>query len=344
MTNQPGVSPEAIKRLLAAIGTRPPAHTDVEVAEYDWRVPRRFQPRQRDRLRQFARAAGERVSASLTALLRLQVHLQAEGVTEQYGPAPDGDGAPALHVALLRQDAPCGVVSLSSETALSWLANLLGGTADPAGGAGELSPVDLELLTDVARTIGQELAAAAADAGGGPLEVGPGITQAAPAPPGAEAREFCRLSFSLARPGERGQGDSDETGPGPEDAPAVTVVLDSDVAAELCGGWKLDATGAEAEDARRRMREHVDSAFVSARVVLGVAELSVGEILSLEPGDVLVLDAGAAALRVQDQTILTGTPVRSEGEYALRVTALSAAPTDQGPPGGPTERNQPDGR
>jgi len=346
VVHQPAASPELIQRLLAAIGTRPPAHADVEAAEYDWRVPRRFGPEQVARLHEFAQVAAERVSAGLTALLRSEIRLCDEGVTEQYGPAGDDpEDALALHLALVRGDAPCGVLTLSAETAVSWLANLLGGAADPRGDVRELSPVDLELLTDVARTIGQELAAAAAAVGGEGFQVGPGITETPPIPPDADGREFCRLSFSLGRPGgdepaETPEGD--DQAPAAEAPPAVTVALDSDVAAELCGG-ENSAAASDAADAPRRMRRHVDNAVVTGTAVLGSAELSLAEALSLEPGDVVVLDTpadGDAALRVQDRIILTGAPVRSEGARALRVTAMSAAPESQAPPDGAGERSQ----
>jgi flagellar motor switch protein FliM len=349
VTISPTAPPSGVvQRLLGAIGSTGPVRPDVEAAEYDWQVPCRFRRAQMDRLAEFGQLAAGKISTVLAALLRSNINLAAGPVAEQYASAVLSDlaEAQALHLPLVRGRTPCGLVVLSAETAMSWLSSLLGGMAESVEVGRELSPVDRELLTDVGRTIGQAVAAAVAECGGSELEVEERIGQATAIPPGMETQEYCRFSFSLVPPGgEDAEAEPEEQAQEQEGAPAdavadpvVDVLLVSEVAAELADGGKAGTVPVQAQDLRGRMRDYVGNAVIPATVVLGAAELSVGEILSLEPGDVLVLEsgtAGPAVLRVQERDILVGAPVQSDGMYALRVTAMSA---------GAMERSDEDGR
>ena len=125
----------------------------------------------------------------------------------------------------------------------------------------------------------------------------------------------------------------------------MEVFLLSDLAAELAGGGEHPGKADSGQDHAAWMRDHVEEGVVAVTAVLGAAELSMGEILSLESGDVFVLpiQAGAGSvLRVQGKSIAAGTPVQSEGKYALCITSVLDESTSTAPAEA-TERNDANG-
>lgn len=116
-----------------------------------------------------------------------------------------------------------------------------------------------------------------------------------------DAAAMCVLEFAAGEDGET----------------VFALAVDSD-AIEAAGGGDPD----RARDTER-IRSCIHRVPVRTSAWLGEARLPVRDILSLQPGDVVLLDGGAARpldLKAAGRTILRGAPVRCGGRYALRVT------------------------
>ena len=88
----------------------------------------------------------------------------------------------------------------------------------------------------------------------------------------------------------------------------------------------VEGTGA----ARKALERTLSAASVTLEVELGTAEVSLGEIMSLEPGDVLQwmpANEGGAVASIEGAPRLVGEPGRSRGRVAFRVTGTHSGPT-----------------
>lgn len=73
-------------------------------------------------------------------------------------------------------------------------------------------------------------------------------------------------------------------------------------------------------------REVIDALPVIVEAILGVAEIRIGELRSLVPGDVFSLDArlcDPVALRLNGEVIAYGELVSMEDRFAVRIQAVA---------------------
>lgn len=72
------------------------------------------------------------------------------------------------------------------------------------------------------------------------------------------------------------------------------------------------------------MAAHLGQTSVQMRAVLGQSELSVRELISLEPGDIVRLDVSQedlVAVQVEGKTKLLGTPMQQNGAFGVEIKA-----------------------
>ncbi|MBE3070786.1 MAG: FliM/FliN family flagellar motor switch protein [Planctomycetes bacterium] len=283
------------------------------VVEYDWTRPYHFAPAQRAVLADVAGRAAARVGEALGALLRTDLKFEAAEPVECYASAADEADAygVALHDA---SGSACGVIRLPAATALAWVGGLLGGGAASAGEGGELSSLETVLLLDLAAAMTQALSAVIQQSGGPALRHGDALTTLARALPDAEGAELCRFTFRA------GSGDA---------AREFALLLRSAVLDPVAAPGRRARTGQSAERIRARLAARVEAVTVSATAHLGVATISVQDLMSLEPGDVVVLDCrarGLIAVSVDGQPVLEGLPALCRGRYAVQVPDLRRFP------------------
>jgi len=315
---------EGLRRLMEAARSAPPSPALLtgpqadQARPFEWTSPHRFdQP-----MIQQLQAAGEKLaarrSADLQPLLRFDLQLKLVQVCEHYAWHLGAVLAPAGGYALpltLADGQACGLVVLSDQKALALVEKLLGSTAAPTASR-KLSPLESALLSDVLAALGRSSEA-------GCREAGLNVKVAAKAVPAAEALpregcdEYCRLA--LASSGDAGE--------------SVNVVFlsqllaNSEDSSQPAGGDAGKAGPVSPERARQIMLDHVAAMPVRSQAILGTAFACFGEVLALQPGDVLVLDGrlqDPMELRVGRQVILHGRMVVAGGQYALQVVPARA--------------------
>jgi flagellar motor switch protein FliM len=315
------VTPQTLQRdpdiaglLRRLVSAEPGEQPDLEAVDYDWRVPCRFMTEELARLNAFAAGVAESISRKLRPLLRAELDLAASPVTQHYAPALKADLAEASDygVALTCGDTrAAGVVLLEATRAREWVSKILGGAGDDSADR-ELSTVEQELMLDVAAVLAEALSAASTQAGGPAFSHAGSLASGASALPGDEALEYCRLSFAPE---------------GFEGRPDISVVIFSDLAESVVGGSGADETKAAGVDAEREILAHLAQMIVTATAPLGRTDVTVRDLLRLEPGDVLLVDTRVGEpipLQVDGRAVTSGLPVRSSGKYALMITSQPA--------------------
>jgi flagellar motor switch protein FliM len=80
-----------------------------------------------------------------------------------------------------------------------------------------------------------------------------------------------------------------------------------------------------AEDISKAITEHLQKMTVSVTAGFAGATLAFGELLNLQPGDILLLDkkvTDAVELTVENRIMFRGLPAKSAGRQAVIITEL----------------------
>ena len=302
---------DIIQRLLAAAGAGAPAEGgEVAAADYDWTAPCRFSPTELARLDQFARAAASGISDALGKLLRMKVELVSTGMTQHFAarlPQPE-----TVHYwAELRQAGdPCGLIALTADVAVRWVAGLLGAEASSQR---ELSSVENDLLLDIATAVAGAFSQVAAGAGCQAFSSGEKLSKGEYSLPGNQAEDYCRFALAAA---------------GADAEPCVSLLVRGDLVAPA-GGTGEQTPPMPPEEVRKSILCHLEDVPIAATVRLGRAKILVRELVELEAGDVLLIDTKdgqQVELLVQERSASWGFPAVCKGRYALQIGSLPVQP------------------
>jgi len=283
-----------------------------EAREYDWEQPYVFTSEEQDRLNDFAKRGADRIGRGLTQLLRENVRLAADDPLLQF--APQAQAAPVeedrFSIAVCDANGTrCGAVSLPAKTASKWVGRLLGSSQTDISGDNEPSPVETALLLDIVRASLQGLWAAAEQAEEGGLE------PIEPFEKGILPLDKNYLGV-YAQLGFRPAGDNED--------PVLWVILATDVLEPVATGLGVAVVHRVTESDRTKGIRQLERTTVNAAACIGNVDLTIQQLMSLEPGDVVLTNRHVREpvdLRIGEATVLKGLPVRSGGSYALRITA-----------------------
>jgi len=120
------------------------------------------------------------------------------------------------------------------------------------------------------------------------------------------------------------------TGQPADASPAPALLLTSRFLEPLA---EADPAGRSAQpdpdEFYRRLQSRIEAASVTVRAELGAASITLGDLLALEPGDVVVLDRARGEtinLTVDGQVVLRARPATTAGHYAVEVQDLRRYP------------------
>ncbi|HUT02216.1 MAG TPA: FliM/FliN family flagellar motor switch protein [Phycisphaerae bacterium] len=314
MTLQGNADVDVVRSLMLAAGAAgPPAHTDVEVVEYDWQVPSHFSRDQLGKVDQFGAALAEGLSAALGGQLGQELRFQSEPVGQHFHHrlvqtlAGEGD----FRVVLGSDGEAVGMMLLSGEAGAAWVARLLG--ASP-GDPRELLGLEAELLTHAARTLVGAISQTLQEAGGQSIGlIGPVSTDPTDLP-GENEAEYCLLSLRTDAP---------------ETAPEIRLAVLCELLDTIVGeAGRVPSGRQQAADSRPAMEEHFGRVPITAAVMVGYAELTVRELMNLEVGDVIVLPTrlnDPIQLCVGRNVVSAGRAVVSGGKCGIEISRLFSA-------------------
>jgi flagellar motor switch protein FliM len=317
MSNEVARLHEAIlNRLRATTGSdAQPSETPApEAAEYDWAHPSHFTREQLAKISKFSVQMGEKVSEAMSSRLRNEIVFQADPITQHFASGLNESLAQEIRyygTILDESDEPCGLIVLSTGHAAEWVATILGGEATADATERELTDLEYGLLADILKEMIGALSAASEAAGGGTFHSGEGVTKGEFSLPGDAASEFCRIDLRQ------------EEAPPEQSVPFILLCE----AIEPITIEELGRSRGETHiDARTTIAGHLERTTMKAEALIGIGEATLEEVLSLEEGDVLLIERRVydpIELVVGGQPILAGIPVTCSGRYGLQVTVSS---------------------
>jgi flagellar motor switch protein FliM len=318
-------------------------------AEWDWTRPRCFTARQRGRLQAVADRAAGRVAAELAGVLRTKAEVEASPVAERYAASLRGDETPAFWVELREASGgpaarrPAGLVRFPAALAGEWVDRLLGGAPRGPDPARRLSAMETALLAHIGGAVGGALAAACQECGGPALRPGEQVLAALPSDLLVADDEVCEFALHRAGAGadngplsdiclktnKKGGSHLFSGPPGQSQADSITVFLRSDLLGPVADPASAARPSQRPEDARAAVLGHFENASVTVTAGLGTADVKVRDLVSLAPGDVVVLRSGPQDLvtvTVDGVGIVRGRPARCAGRYAVLVEQFQRHP------------------
>ncbi len=296
---------------LAAAKSRPvPAQAETDAGDYDWDSPSIFTLDELENLEKFAAQAGIEISKALSGQIREQVELQSDKPGQYYAeklPLLDSE-AVNYCVALTTDGGPnCGLIAIPVEQTIEWITKVLGGSTGASAQDRELSSLESALLQDILASVAKAFSGAFQQVGGKAVQAGKEIIAKAELPEANRDDEYILLSFRTGQEAER---------------PAISIVLTGEILAPAAGASGGKQDNESPESIRKKMLANVEQAHVEGHVRLGAANLTIREVMSLEEGDVLLINKKIdepVEFIVQGKAIMSGYPVRCEGQYALRI-------------------------
>jgi len=280
---------------------------------FDWSRPSYFSPRQMDHLEACFNRCAEALSERLAREFSAEVSAQVTSVAQRHygGFARDAAEGTFVFALTCQQDLPPGTLVVPAPLGLAWIERLLGGTEPGEEASPNLSALDRSLLVTASawsvETVCQTLKQP--DFPVYRLEEGGAVDR------GADADEIVVAQMKLD--GQVGAGTLMVAFP-----VAALEALCAD--AEPAQGWSPPAVE-DSEADKERIRAALEAIPIELSVRLGQGELTLEEIIGLEPGDVVVLDRRTdeeIELEVAGASKLAGLAGRSSGKYALQITQV----------------------
>ncbi len=300
----------AILEQLRAVARRRTEHPPmpVDAADYDWTCPHHFTAAQHDRLSALAKRLSKRLGEAMAATMRVEIAFEEAEVVERYADSISPDDQNVYYVPLRDPSGePCGMVCLPAAVAVGWIENLLGDSGSAEGEDGELSSLETALLLDIVAATVKTASAASRQAGGPAFQHDAALTPLEEALPHRDGDELCCFSFRLA---------------GDQDNAQFTFFMRSDFLESVADPTRRHEAVPSNEETRARILECIGAAPVTIAAQLGAVAVSFRDIVSLEPGDVVVLQSRVGetiGLAVDEQVVLRGIPAVCKGRYAVQV-------------------------
>jgi flagellar motor switch protein FliM len=308
------LSREKIKQLLSAVGTGQQDDTpDIETAEYNWNQPRYFDRRQLNRLDGLTKRMAKKINLKLDEYFSNQFDVNVVSATQHFAAELVSQtiekGQNDYYLAFgADQDHFCGLISISSRTSIIWATKLLGDSESEVEDEDrDLSQLEESLVCDLLSALlstffqnGLDFQPAKyIDRRHFPLEL-----------KGSE--ELYKIVFGIKK---AEQEKSDE----------VSIVIQSSKLVSVVGKSKQIDRGFSADDISKAILAHMQQMPVFITAQLSSVVLTLSEIMSLEVGDILLLDKKVnepVEVVTSGRTALLGWPAKSAGKYAIVITEL----------------------
>jgi flagellar motor switch protein FliM len=286
------------------------------VVDYDWQTPHHFTLGGLKKLNEFAATAATRISADLKELFRRDTRICAGPVAEQYGAHTWTPGRTPLYAVPLNDvsGAVAGMVGLTPTAAIGWVERLLGGTAKAAATVRPLSPLEAALLLDIVAAVVKAFTATLRQSGGEAIQHVEDVSHERSPLAGMDVEEFTRFNLSDIA------GSSE---------PCAWLAVRSELLAPVAEPNALKKESQSVEDNHKDLRAHIEHVPVSVTARLGAATVTMRDIVSLEPDDVLILDKGLGdpiELIAMGKVLLYAIPVTCDGQYAVQVVERREEP------------------
>jgi flagellar motor switch protein FliM len=303
---------EKIRQLQASV-TIPPAQPaeQTEAIQYDWTQPHYFNKEQLEKLNDSAKTMASAIAAKFGQFLRNTFKVQPSQISQHYAQKSISqifENAQKDYYLILKgeKDVSCGLVTVPKETAVSWLRLLLGESEAKQDADQQLSQLEKFLLCDVICHLADAIVNSTRQLNltatktllyeNFSLDVG-----------GCE--ELCKISFDIK------QKDVEQSS-------QVHLMLPCSKFAPILGAASHKKT-LTPEQVKNALLEYAKQLPVCVTARFTSTELKFEQILTLQKGDILVLDKKVTEpleLIVEGKTRYLGQFAKSGGALAVKIT------------------------
>jgi len=298
------LSKEKIRQLLVAVGSGPLEDTTgIKATEYNWNQPHYFDRKQLNRLDDFTKRVARSMSVKFVDFFHNEFDVNVVSI-EQHFAAKLVDqamesGQNDYYLAFGNdQEHPCGLISIPTQTAFVWATQLLGDPESEVEDTGrDLSQLEESLLLDLLSELIKAFSQKYSD-----FLPSKNIARRLFPIEFKGTEELCKISLDVKKVDQE------------KGTEAYILILSS----------KLESVVGKAEEAVGSFSaDDISNVYITAQLASTV--LTLKEIMSLEVGDILLLDKKVnepIELITSGRTALLGHPARSAGKYAVVITEL----------------------
>lgn len=313
------LSKEKIHQLLIAVGSGPLEDTTgIKATEYNWNKPHYFDRKQLNRLDDFTKRVARSMSIKFVdfchsdydvTVVSTEQHFAAELVDEAME-SGQNDYYLAFDTDL---DYPCGLICIPTQTAFVWATQLLGDPESEVEDSGrDLSQLEESLLLDLLSALIKAFSQKYWD-----FKPDKNIVRRLFPIELKGTEEICKITFDVKKADQ-------------EKGTEVYIMLRCNKLESVVGKAEEAVGSFSADDISKAILGHMQKMPVFITAQLASTALTLKEIMSLEVGDILLLDKKVnepIELITSGRTALLGQPARLSGKNAVVITELF---TDKG--------------
>ena len=307
------LSNEKIHQLLIAVGSGPMEDTTgIKATEYNWNQPHYFDRKQLNRLDEFTKKVARAMAVKfvdfchsefdVTVVSTIQ-HFAAELVDQAMESGQDD----YYLVFGTDQDHPCGLISIPTQTAFGWATQLLGDPESEEDSGRDLSQLEESLLLDLLSALVGAFSQKTWD-----FQPAKNIVRRLFPLELQGTEELCKITFDVKKTDQE------------KSSKAYILILCSKLESAV-GKAEQTVGGFSAEDISKAILGHMQQMPVYITAQLASTVLTLKEIMSLEVGDILLLDKKVSEpieLITSGRTALLGRPAKLAGKHAVVITEL----------------------
>jgi len=305
---------EKVQQILAAVGTNNTSNDDenIESTPHNWNQARYFNSEQLEEIENFTTKLAEVMAEKFSMLYNSDFDTTITSTTQHFaGDFSDSDGKEKDYY-LAFGDGPenrFALIGVPALTALTWTAQLLGDTESEKNPDKDLSYLEKSLLLDIATNTINAFSevyehhdfhlSESIVRGGFPLDI-------------ESTKELCKINFKTVKAGEK-------------DGPEAYFLISSDKLEPVIPQKMQTEETVSAEEISKRMLDYVHRTPLPVTAILAHATLRFEEIMSLQAGDILLLNKKAnepLELIVKNRSLYRGRLAKSEKMYAVCITEM----------------------
>ncbi|MCD4831052.1 MAG: FliM/FliN family flagellar motor C-terminal domain-containing protein [Anaerohalosphaeraceae bacterium] len=315
--NTPGtnnISKEKLQQLLSAIN--PEAAGDAQqysdAPEYDWNQPHYFNKVQLNLLKNFAEKTVKQCAENFTKFFNNDFDTIVVSTTQHFADdifAADSKKDNYYVVFGKKGQPPLGLLSIPLQSAAVWTARLLGSSDSEGEDEKTLSNLEESLLMDTASVLVKAISDTYGD---DKIRPGQNITRGLVPLELEPNEEFYKITFSTKK------ADSEESS-------QADFIMFSSQLESVAGQCSQDEVKLSPKQNKNAVLNNFHNMPITVKAQLTKINLNFGQIMDMEIGDVLLLDKMAgdpADIIVEEQTLLSGWPAKSGGNYAIVIKEI----------------------
>ena len=310
------ISKEMMQQLLMAIGSGPMEDTSqIKATEYSWHQPHYFDRSQLNKLEDFTKKVARTIAEKFTDFCNDEFDVAVVSITQHFAAELVDHALESkqndYYLAFgNNQETSCGLICVPTQTASIWATQLLGDTESEGDSRVDLSMLEESLLLDITSAIVDAFSRPFKTYNFQPAE---NIIRRLLPLDLKGTEELCKFTFQVKKSNQ-------------EDSSEAYILILSNKLQPMVGKTVEAIAKFSPEEISKAILYRMQEMPVSVVAQVASAVLPFGEIMSLRPNDILLLDKRIdepIELIVNGQRAFRAWPAKSAGKHAVLIAELA---------------------